>query len=561
MALRSIDSFDKQEKARVQRFLPRHKVIRDPIHGDLYLSELEIRVVDTPEFQRLRRIRQLGTSFLVYPGAQHTRFEHSLGTMHVAARMVEALNANPFSDAAITTPEEIQLIRLTALLHDLAHVPFGHTLEDEANLFPSQWDAPGRSPESLVGASTSIGQMVEEHLGKPALLELIQILAAKDYPSPSGNNAPLVRDLPRPYIADIVGNTVCADLLDYLERDIYFCGLREAYDERFLNYLVLTKDAGSGKLRVAIRLVGAKGRVRRDNVSEILHLLRLRYSLAEKVYFHHAKISSSAMISEAVRRSTALIANDLPKLSDDGLVELLRRSGSPAAKLILQRLDQHSLYEEVYGHSYLPPTIANDPQAARRPEVAQLYRSPSERASLQADLEAWNSLPEGSIIVYCPPYEMGLKEARVRVVWKEGKVTELKDVPDDHIKSEVTAIQENHRRLWRVSVLVDRFSLQGTTGTELGKGIAFDAQGKIGLPNQVDRYLGESRPWSTRAVHRLAKEWDALHPDSPVTLAEATSIGNQVVVAWDPQSDPNRLRFPQFAERLAALRQARVGSR
>src|SRR5262245_43294033 len=107
------------------------KLIRDAVHGDIELGSLEVELIDTPEFQRLRGIRQLGTAYLVFPSAMHTRFEHSLGTSWMAHRIVRAIERN----FAISREEE-DLIRVTALLHDITHVPFGHTLEDERRVLP-----------------------------------------------------------------------------------------------------------------------------------------------------------------------------------------------------------------------------------------------------------------------------------------------------------------------------------------------------------------------------------------------------------------------------------------
>ena len=97
------------------------KVIRDSIHGDIFLTSGEVKLIDTPEFQRLRRIKQLGMTYLVYPGANHTRFEHSIGTLFLASRVAERLNLEE---------EEIRLARFSALLHDIGHGPLSHTSEE-----------------------------------------------------------------------------------------------------------------------------------------------------------------------------------------------------------------------------------------------------------------------------------------------------------------------------------------------------------------------------------------------------------------------------------------------
>src|SRR5207247_7140749 len=106
--------------------MSRRKLIRDAVHGDIEMSPLEVELMDTPEFQRLRGIKQLGTAYLVFPSAVHTRFEHSLGTSWMAHRILESVRRTQ-----IISVDEETLIRVAALLHDITHIPFGHTLEDE----------------------------------------------------------------------------------------------------------------------------------------------------------------------------------------------------------------------------------------------------------------------------------------------------------------------------------------------------------------------------------------------------------------------------------------------
>src|SRR5262245_59101698 len=95
------------------------KLIRDAVHGDIQLGGLEMELVDTPEFQRLRGIKQLGTAYLIFPSALHTRFEHSLGTSWMAYRLVHSVRRTYEMNA-----DEERLVRVAALLHDITHIPF-----------------------------------------------------------------------------------------------------------------------------------------------------------------------------------------------------------------------------------------------------------------------------------------------------------------------------------------------------------------------------------------------------------------------------------------------------
>ena len=110
------------------------KTIRDAVHGDLDFTPDELAVVDTATFQRLRQIKQLGAACLVYPSAVHTRFEHSLGACGVAKKMIAAIRRN-CGEKAISADDE-RLIGIYALCHDITHIPFGHTIEDERRVFP-----------------------------------------------------------------------------------------------------------------------------------------------------------------------------------------------------------------------------------------------------------------------------------------------------------------------------------------------------------------------------------------------------------------------------------------
>lgn len=118
--------------------------IRCPVHGFIPLNDWEREIIDQPAFQRLRRIRQLAWTDQVYPGAMHNRFEHSLGVMHTAGLLYDAIVRNSadilasdlgYDDAGFKRNR--QLVRLAALLHDVGHSPFSHASED---LFPDQED-------------------------------------------------------------------------------------------------------------------------------------------------------------------------------------------------------------------------------------------------------------------------------------------------------------------------------------------------------------------------------------------------------------------------------------
>ena len=169
-----------------------HKKITDPVHGDIYLNALEVAVLDTSPMQRLRRVRQLGTTHFVYPGATHTRFSHALGTLRAAQNLMDVVlrqgsgrhpvpdlfrewrEPKSLADFERRVGEATVLARLGGLLHDLGHVPYGHTLEDDLE-FSAPHDANVGRYDYLWG--TLVDELRESADLAPTVIELPEDLA------------------------------------------------------------------------------------------------------------------------------------------------------------------------------------------------------------------------------------------------------------------------------------------------------------------------------------------------------------------------------------------------
>lgn len=395
-------------------------IIRDPIHGDIELDPIETAVLDLPEVQRLRGIKQLGTANLVYPGALHTRFDHSLGACAVAHRILAQLRRQ-----GIPVSNELEsVIGAAALLHDVTHVPYGHTLEDERRLFPRH-DKGSRLTRLLNGE-------LGEGLERLGIREPVTALL--------GAGIPHVGDLPR-WASAVIASTIDADLLDYLRRDSFFTGLAQAYDNRILNYFVVT-DGGELALRMA-----KGGRDRPDAHSEIVQLLRMRYFLTERVYYHHTKVIAGAMISKAVELALAegsLAESDLLQLNDWSLLEHLLRHGPAGARHLVQRLQQRALYKRTFVLG-----AADIPVAERIRLVQHFHENPAKRAAVEASMAHALGLPTESVIVYCPALTV-MKEAEAWVETATG-LRRLND-PINSGSGEITALAERYAELWRFYV-------------------------------------------------------------------------------------------------------------
>lgn len=350
------------------------KVITDPIHGDVFITRLEQAIVDTPPFERLRRVRQLGTTHLVYPGATHTRFSHSLGAVQVVQTLLDAVvdqrnrnhpvpdlfseweeehrrsrtgtgerGADPVDDDEASgiefagpedaperpAPEQVRkiaeatvLARLGALLHDLGHVPYGHAVEDDLKLLIPHDENANRFERLWEEVLEAIGDRLTIRASREGWSRSVkkERLAALEPLRPGGG---LYRDLrplvlakeenedgwidpvkkieEYPFVADMVGNTICADLLDYLQRDHRFTGLPMTLGRRYMSSFYVTPGSIGGiyQKRMAV-LIHRDGRPRQDVRTEILKHLRYRYELQERVLVHHLKLTADAMIGKMI---------------------------------------------------------------------------------------------------------------------------------------------------------------------------------------------------------------------------------------------------------------------
>jgi hypothetical protein len=314
------------------------EVIRDPLWDNIRLDNAALGVLDTPTMQRLRYVRQLGHAFLVYPGATHTRFEHALGAYHLARRALAALEERGELEPV---PESHRVAaRLAALLHDIGHYPFSHTLEEAG--FPHH--------ERLGVAKLSQGELGERlnQLGGAALIELIGGCITGETRSP---------------LKGLISGTLDLDKIDYLSRDARMCGVPYgAVDvDRLLASLTLIETA-PGKLEIGVLEKG---------VSALESLLFAKYQMYRNVYWHHAVRSATCMFKRAVRASVkagTLSAEKVGDATDDGLTErLLAVDPTGLARAVhARRLHKRAL--DLPG-SEVPPE--GEPWIRQRPDLLE----------------------------------------------------------------------------------------------------------------------------------------------------------------------------------------------
>jgi HD superfamily phosphohydrolase len=501
------------------RLLLQDKTNTDPIHEEIYLNVLERKIVDSPAFQRLRRVRQLGTTHLVYPGATHTRFQHSLGTLRVAQDLFDNILDNPFGDDLFAewrldpetfdkqVAEAMVLARLGALLHDFCHVPYGHTLEDDFELLTPH----DKNQDRFNWFWSMIDEVTRSVVSSDLKRDLERLILSKN------NDINASR---YPFVSDLVGNTICADLIDYLARDFYYTGLPGRLGQRFLSYFFVTSSDVDAKYRHRMALrIEKKGRLRADVISEVFKYLRYRYELSERVLQHHAKVSADTMVAKAIeiwiaREGREAVENALRLHSDDGLLEFLAAKKLDGASDLALQVRDRNLYKE-HRRSHADPTYL------RRAALYETWRASQFRASLEERVaDAVGLSAPWLVLVSIPNPKMRLKAAEVLVSWS-GTVTPLREWDRTH-GGQATEISESHERLWAVQLFVhpslsqderDRAAAYVSEGLGI---VVWDMRPTLDLAGPVeeqailelgrDRHLSDLQKQELRAaVHRAPK--------------------------------------------------------
>jgi HD superfamily phosphohydrolase len=262
--------------------------IVDPIHNFIRVYETELKIIDSPIFQRLRRIRQLSGAHLTYPGAQHSRFEHSLGVLHIAGQAAMALK-----EKGLLSSDQIRDIRLAALLHDVGHGPFSHLFEEVLQIKK---------------------KISHEEIGRRLILhsEIGDILAKS-----SINKKFITKlafgDSKYRFVNEIISGSLSADMMDYLQRDAYFTGAEHAKIDQ--QRIIRSLDVYKSKLALD-----------RSALYSFESMILSRYQMFKAVYFHKTVRSAEVMMLESIRLAddecgfTSLNLDDYVKMTDEFVV-------------------------------------------------------------------------------------------------------------------------------------------------------------------------------------------------------------------------------------------------
>ena len=291
----------------------RFEILRDPVWNNIRVDELTLKLVDTEVFQRLRYVRQLGWTYLVYPGATHSRFEHALGTHHLARRTVALLCE---SDESISIGEKDQaIVRSAALLHDVGHYPFSHALEEIGALHHEDVARP------LV-TEGAVAELLTRYIGEDAPLAVFELISGRSHSALQG----------------LISGSLDLDKIEYLKRDAFMCGVPygEIDVDRLTNSMVLVDDPETGRPALGVR---------EKALSALESLLFAKYQMYRNVYWHHAVRSATAMYKRLVEdavKDAIVDVHTLATYTDEGLMHRLERA---RPSKLLSALKERRLYK------------------------------------------------------------------------------------------------------------------------------------------------------------------------------------------------------------------------
>jgi HD superfamily phosphohydrolase len=543
------------------------KLYQDQLYGTKVLSPIAIAIIDSPESQRLAGLRQLGFADVAYRGARHSRFEHSVGTYFISRTIMRRIVQNherlglehpgkTISNMFMFPPRNSDLKKGTitshskwrglqevvssaALLHDLGHVPFGHTLEDEfTGLFERHDSLAGpRFYEMLFNESSDLSKVFSDTTDKwlPALSNedfrrlIYVILSWKERvtDTPAGFDALLDKELnkelsknPRddstcerlrnlkvwhaaftsgglfhPFMSDIVGNTICADILDYLPRDRMNLGWEPTQQTRLHRYFTIRQGtlytAEGLRMSIMVTRIGRGGQ-RKDVATAVLDIMRERYEMAERVFYHHKKAAASAMLAKLVELTSPdtkprddrfvypapwsanedqakielapLRTPHMTHLSDAELIDYLgdvevrpEHRGLQKRLYSALRFRRKDLYRtllvidlELIDGSKFPPTFIIE-------ELRGTTEEPSndQRLKLEEELQKAAKSDFGEVIIYCPSAKMQSKEVDARLEIKVNSVLPLRVQRGLFAFSDdVEVLHKFYKELWRAYVFV-----------------------------------------------------------------------------------------------------------
>ena len=385
------------------------KIIHDPLLGTNFFEAHEIAIIDTPLLQRLRSIAQTGLAHLVYPGARHSRFEHTLGTVALVERYVRALRAHGGATPAIDDVDRWEL-RLAALLHDVGHAFFSHSSEALYRHLPDMV-AYRRAKGLAKGAGELVSQAIIQTqafrqyfdhavggLATPPNLDRVAQYIVGKAPEPD-----------RQFLADMISGPLDVDKLDYIQRDGYATGLRLVVDlDRFFSAVDVRRVAEA--YRIVIRAP-----------EPLEQIMFSKMMLFATVYHHHKVKACDCLLGSAVLSGAGRLAGL------DHIVDYLNRMDATLLEDDDNPYMQRLRYRDLpYRAAILSRETVRDGWKDALHELQKVADAPEERRAIQDAI--WEHLPRDvrgalprSEVWFTLPEPANLRELELAFILRPGE--------------------------------------------------------------------------------------------------------------------------------------------
>lgn len=300
------------------------KPVRDPLWKHIYLSEGLYDIISDPEFQKLTRIRQLGPIFHVYPGATHTRFNHSLGVFHLARKIINTVELK--ENSIKVSLEGVKAFLCACLLHDIGHFPYAHSLKE----------LPLKSHEHLSGIiilGTSLKKIIKEKVGADP--EMVASIVDTSLPDSGSSQITFFRN--------ILSGVLDPDKLDYLNRDAFYCGV--PYGMQDIDYIIskMVPHKNSG---IAVSEQGLPG---------IENILFSKYLMYKTVYWHKTVRIATSMIKKAILlglKNNVISGDNLYFIDDNQFSAMLKKESFKPFRLV-ESVNSRQLFKTVLETNFI----------------------------------------------------------------------------------------------------------------------------------------------------------------------------------------------------------------
>jgi uncharacterized protein len=397
-----------------------HKIVRDPIHGDINITGMLVDLLKTPEVQRLHNIKQLGFAHLVFPGAHHTRFEHSLGSSMIASQIADILALNG---------KEKELITCAAQLHDIGHGPFSHTLESIL-LERFGVNHVDLTEKLILGNYDILDVKEQQYISAPKVHEILDKYQVNEKDIVNIIRGKLSK---KSYLSQLLNSTIDVDQLDYLMRDAYYTGV--AYGMIDLQRLLQTIMIYKGNLTIM-----------RKGVNVVENILMARALMYSSVYFHKTVRIPELMLSKALEEIPGAEPFEFFRMTDAEIMTSLKTMGQFQQEIIT-RLKYRDLFKQAYA-------VSSQDLDKQGFNVVKKLEDVLIRRQKEHELEDVFNIPKGHIIIDVPRSELLRAEPRINKT--DIQVIDRKEIKTlDDFTPVAKAIRSRIAPDWAIMLITD----------------------------------------------------------------------------------------------------------